>query len=185
VAIMLEVTIIIGMATSSRATNGAAGGPIFGRERKLAHLELLVDGVSERGAALLVRGEPGIGKSTLLAVASRRAENAGMRVLRATGVQPETQLPFAGLHQLVLPVLGQADLLPTPQQVALLAAFGMEEVAEAPDFSRQKFDSETGDLVDEETRKRLRRFLTALVEWARRFEQPIRAHRERDPGRKV
>jgi predicted ATPase len=84
----------------------AAGGPIFGRERELAQLERLVDGVSERGAVLLVRGEAGIGKSTLLAVACRRAEAPGMRVLRASGVQSEAQLPFAGLHQLVMPVLG-------------------------------------------------------------------------------
>jgi predicted ATPase len=56
-----------------------------------------------------------------------------MRVLRTTGVQSEARLPFAGLHQLVLPILGQADRLPTPQRAALLAAFGMEEVAEAPD----------------------------------------------------
>jgi hypothetical protein len=43
------------------ANYGAAGDPIFGRERELARLERLVDGVSECGAALLVRGKPGIG----------------------------------------------------------------------------------------------------------------------------
>ena len=42
-------------------------------------------------------------------------------------------------------------------------------------FSRQKFDTETGDLVDQETRDRLRRFLSALVEWAQRFEDPTKA----------
>ena len=107
-----------------RPNYNAAGGPIFGRERELTRLERLVDGVSEHGAALLVRGEAGIGKSTLLAAASRRAEAAGMRVLRATGVQSEAQLPFAGLHQLVMPVLGHAEHLPAPQRTALLAAFG-------------------------------------------------------------
>jgi predicted ATPase len=81
-------------------------------------LDELVHAVPERGAALLVRGEAGIGKSTLLAAACRRAENAGMRVLRTAGVQSKAQLPFAGLHQLVLPVLGQADRLPTPQRDA-------------------------------------------------------------------
>jgi chromate reductase len=64
-------------------------------------------------------------------------------------------------------------------------AYVMPEPQMLIPFSGQKFDPQTGDLVDEETRKRLRHFLTALVEWARRFEQPIRAHRERDPGRKV
>jgi hypothetical protein len=114
---MPELTITIGMATFSGATHSAAGDPIFGRERELTELEELVDGVFERGAALLVRGEPGIGKSTLVA-ASRRAEEAGMLVLRTTGVQSEAQLPFAGLHQLVLPVLDHADGLPKPQRAA-------------------------------------------------------------------
>jgi DNA-binding CsgD family transcriptional regulator/tetratricopeptide (TPR) repeat protein len=121
------------MTTSRIATHGAGEGPIFGRERELAQLYELVDRIQERGAALLVRGEPGIGKSTLLAAACRRAEDAGIRVLRTTGVQSETQLPFAGLHQLVLPVLAQTERLPTPQRVALLAAFGMVEIDEAPD----------------------------------------------------
>jgi hypothetical protein len=43
-------------------------------------------------------------------------------------------------------------------------------------FSRQKFDAETGNLVDEETRERLRRFLSALAEWTGRFEEPVKAH---------
>ncbi|CAA9219068.1 MAG: hypothetical protein AVDCRST_MAG04-532 [uncultured Acetobacteraceae bacterium] len=120
------------MTTPLSGTHDSALNPIFGREHELARLEQLVDGVSERGAALLVRGEPGIGKSTLLAAAVRYAETAGMRVLRATGVQSETHLPFAGLHQLVLPVLDRAEDLPPPQRTALFAAFGMV-AAEAPD----------------------------------------------------
>src|ERR671917_306702 len=115
------------MSPQRIANYGAAGDPIFGRERELAKLEGLVDELSEHGAALLVRGEPGIGRSTLLAAASQRAEAAGMRVLRTTGVQSEAQLPFAGLHQLVFPVLGHAEHLPAPQRTALLAAFGMVE----------------------------------------------------------
>jgi hypothetical protein len=43
-------------------------------------------------------------------------------------------------------------------------------------FSRQKFDAQTGDLVDEETRERLRRFLEALVEWSERVGRPAAAH---------
>ena len=115
------------MATLRTATHGADGGPIFGRERELAQLERLIDGLPERGSALLVQGEAGIGKSTLLSAASERAAAAGMRVLRATGVQSEARLPFAGLHQLVMPVLGHAESLPAPQRTALLAAFGMVE----------------------------------------------------------
>lgn len=129
---MLAFTIVAGMTTSRFATHSADKPPIFGRERELAQLEGLVDGGPEGGAALLVRGAAGIGKSTLLAAAARHAEARGMRVLHATGVQSEAQLPFAGLHQLVLPVLNHADRLPPPQHTALFAAFGMTEVA-SPD----------------------------------------------------
>lgn len=106
--------------------------PLVGREHELGVLAGLVDGVGERGGVLVVSGEPGIGKSALLAMAGRRASDRGMRVLTATGVQSETHLPFAGLHQLLRPIITDADGLPVRQRVALLAAFGMTDVA-APD----------------------------------------------------
>ena len=106
--------------------------PLVGREHELAVLAGLVDGVGERGGVLMVSGEPGIGKSALLAMAGRRASDRGMRVLTATGVQSETHLPFAGLHQLLRPIITDADGLPVRQRVALLAAFGMTDAA-APD----------------------------------------------------
>jgi hypothetical protein len=52
-------------------------------------------------------------------------------------------------------------------------------------FSRQKFDTETGDLVDEETRERLRRFLSALAEWTQRFEEPMKTHQRQASERKA
>jgi hypothetical protein len=52
-------------------------------------------------------------------------------------------------------------------------------------FSRQKFDAETGDLVDDETRERLRRFLEALAEWTQRFEEPMEAHQRQARERRV
>jgi DNA-binding CsgD family transcriptional regulator len=122
------------MRTSPAGAHGGAGDLIFGREIELARLGELVNGVPERGAALLVRGEAGIGKSTLLAAASRRAEGAGMRVLRATGVQSEAELPFAGLHQLLMPLLNRTGCLPAPQRSALLTAFGMLEEAASDPF---------------------------------------------------
>ena len=106
---------------------------ILGRERELAALEDLIDGVSDRGGALELSGEPGIGKSALMRESARRATARGMRVLRASGVQSEAHLPFAGLHQLLRPVLGGVDELPAPQRAALLAAFGMSEES-APDL---------------------------------------------------
>jgi chromate reductase len=56
------------------------------------------------------------------------------------------------------------------------SAYVMPEPQMLIPFSRQKFDAETGDLVDEETRERLRRFLSALAEWAQRFQEPMKAH---------
>ena len=69
---------------------------MFGRDRELSELHEIVDAVRAQGASLLVRGEPGIGKTALLTVASRHAEATGMRVLRTTGVQSEARMPFAG-----------------------------------------------------------------------------------------
>ncbi|GII34304.1 ATP-binding protein [Planotetraspora mira] len=107
---------------------------LFGREREVAKLAGLVDRVHERGDALVVRGAPGIGKSALLAVATERAEARDLLVSTASGVQSETHLPFAGLHQLLRPMLGAADQLPTRQREALLGAFGMAEVGDPEPF---------------------------------------------------
>ena len=74
-------------------------------------------------AALVIRGEPGVGKTALLDYAADHA--AGLRVLRGTGVQSEVTLPFAALHQLLYPVLDQLPALPGPQSAALSAAFGL------------------------------------------------------------
>jgi DNA-binding CsgD family transcriptional regulator len=106
--------------------------PLVGRERELGVLDGLVDGVGERGGALVVRGEAGIGKSALLAAASTRATEHGITVLTTTGVQTEAHLPFAGLHQLLRAIIAGAEGLPARQRDALLAAFGMADAA-APD----------------------------------------------------
>jgi hypothetical protein len=81
-------------------------------------------------AVLVVRGEPGIGKTALLGYAAGRA--LGFRVVRAWGVESEMELAFAGLHQLCVPMLGRLDQLPGPQHDALAVAFGMRE-GQAPD----------------------------------------------------
>jgi hypothetical protein len=101
---------------------------LYGRDSELAILDGLTSGIRERGGALLVRGEPGVGKSTLLAESGRRAQEAGLRVLTTNGVESEARLPFAGLHQLIRPILGGAEKLPRRQRDALLGAFGMSEV---------------------------------------------------------
>jgi DNA-binding CsgD family transcriptional regulator len=101
--------------------------PLVGRARELRRLHDLLAVLSQHGGGLLLRGEPGIGKSALLAEATRSASERGMRVLRTTGVQSEARLPFAGLHQLLWPVIDRLDMLAPPQRHALLAAFGMTE----------------------------------------------------------
>ena len=101
--------------------------PLLGRESEALAVSELVDGVRDRGGALVLRGEPGIGKSALLDQAAFRADAAGVRVLRTAGVESEARLPFAGLHQLVAPVLEHADTLPAPHRDAVLAAFGMTD----------------------------------------------------------
>jgi DNA-binding CsgD family transcriptional regulator len=99
--------------------------PLLGRAHEQGLLMSLLDGVGERGRALVLRGEPGIGKSRLLSVAVRAARDRGMTVLTATGVPSEAQLPFAGLHQLLRPVRERAAGLPPSQRDALDAAFGL------------------------------------------------------------
>ena len=79
---------------------------------------------------LVVSGEPGVGKTALLDYLARRAP--GCRVARATGVQPEMELAFAGLHQLCAPMLDHAERLPAPQREALRTAFGIS-AEPAPD----------------------------------------------------
>ncbi|HEY7432276.1 MAG TPA: ATP-binding protein, partial [Streptosporangiaceae bacterium] len=87
-------------------------------------LDRLVDAVrGGQSRALVVRGDPGVGKTVLLDYAARQA--SGCRVARAAGVQTEMELAFAGLHQLCAPMLGRAGHLPVPQQDALRIVFGV------------------------------------------------------------
>ena len=72
---------------------------------------------------LVVRGEPGVGKTVLLDYSAERAR--GCRVMRAAGVQSEMELAYAGLHQLCAPLLDHLDRLPEPQRDALETAFGL------------------------------------------------------------
>ena len=73
--------------------------------------------------ALVVSGEPGVGKTALLEYMADQA--SGCRVVRAAGVQSEMELAFAGLHQLVAPMLDRLDRLPVTQGDALRTAFGV------------------------------------------------------------
>jgi DNA-binding CsgD family transcriptional regulator len=114
---------------SGRSAEGVSRtSGLIGRDREFRVLNDLVDRAGDpAGGALVIRGEPGIGKSALLAAVSAEAAGRGMLVLTAIGVQSEANLPFAGLHQMVRPILHLAAGLPVRQRDALYAAFGMAD----------------------------------------------------------
>jgi DNA-binding CsgD family transcriptional regulator len=102
----------------------AAAAQLAGRRDELSVLGGLVDAVREgESRVLVVRGEPGVGKTTLLEHLAGQEHSC--QVARASGVQSEMGLAFAGLHQLCAPMLGRAERLPLPQQDALRTAFGL------------------------------------------------------------
>src|SRR5260370_8742603 len=92
-----------------------AGPELIERELESAVLDALVDRLRDGGGAVVVRGEAGIGKSVLLQRVRRRAEAHGARPLVTIGVESEAELAFAGLHQLLRPVIAALDPLPQPQ----------------------------------------------------------------------
>jgi hypothetical protein len=115
-------------SVTERPRFDSSGRRLFGREAEIAVLDQVVARIPERGGVLVLRGDAGIGKTALLAVASAEASSRGVSVLRAVGAQSEIGMAFAGLHQLLLPVLGGLDHLPAPQRDALAAAFGTVDV---------------------------------------------------------
>ena len=104
---------------------------LLDRRGECAVLDQLIDTVrAGKSRVLVVCGEPGVGKSALLDYLAGHA--AGCRVARATGVESEMELAFAGLHQLLAPVLDRVEGLPGPQRDALRTAFGLS-AGPAPD----------------------------------------------------
>jgi DNA-binding CsgD family transcriptional regulator len=107
--------------------------PLADRRAESARLDrLLADARAGRSAVLVLRGEPGIGKTAVLGYAAGRA--AGFRVVRSAGVESEMELPFAGLQQLCGPMLGGLGRLPPPQRDALGTAFGLSSGAQPDRF---------------------------------------------------
>src|SRR4051812_21128040 len=100
------------------------GGLLLGRRRERETLDRLIEAVrSGQSQAVVVRGEPGVGKSALLEYLVGRASEC--RVVRVVGIQTEMELPFAAIHQLCASMLERLDQLPGPQRDALATAFGM------------------------------------------------------------
>ncbi|RPF20391.1 ATP-binding protein [Myceligenerans xiligouense] len=105
---------------------------MIGREPEAARLARMVAGArAGQGSAIVLRGEAGIGKSALLAHVADTAA-ADLLVLRAVGVESESELPFAALHLLLRPAAHLVDRLPATQRQALRRAF-REEHGDAPD----------------------------------------------------
>jgi DNA-binding CsgD family transcriptional regulator len=91
---------------------------------------LLAAAIGGQGGAIVVRGEPGIGKTALIESVTTSAQ--GMQVLRTVGNEAEMELPFAALHQLCQPGLDKLDRLAGPQRDALRVVFGLN-AGGAPD----------------------------------------------------
>jgi DNA-binding CsgD family transcriptional regulator len=107
---------------------------LVGRRAERTRLDQLVEGLSDGdSAALVLVGEPGVGKTVLLDYARQRAR--GARILAASGFEGERDLPFAGLSILLRPLSAQLDALPGVQRRALGAALGREQPADADRFA--------------------------------------------------
>jgi DNA-binding CsgD family transcriptional regulator len=106
-------------------------GQLLGRERERGVLGRLLGAARDGdGGALVVHGEPGVGKTALLDCTVE--EGQLLTVLRTVGVEGEMELPFAALQQLCSPVLDRSERLPDPQRDALGVAFGLS-AGQAPD----------------------------------------------------
>jgi tetratricopeptide (TPR) repeat protein len=104
-----------------------SSGALFGREREVAALSSVIQASRQHGSVLVVTGEPGIGKSALLAAARDAARAAGCTVLGAVGVESEMHLPFGGVHQMLTPLMGNLGRLSRAHRDALGTALGLSD----------------------------------------------------------
>src|ERR1700712_2311170 len=113
---------------SSSATDGSLpSSALVGRDDELAYLADVVRDIHHHGDAVLVRGDPGIGKSKLLRRAAALSVAAGCTVLTATGIEKGDAQPFTGLRRILDRLLLRDNHLPAVQQRALLTAFGLAD----------------------------------------------------------
>ncbi|WP_220448588.1 ATP-binding protein [Nonomuraea mesophila] len=98
---------------------------LIGRDRELAELAMFLDKTAADGATVLLTGEPGVGKTALLDATAELAVAKGARVVRGSGVEYETDISFAGLHQLVAALPDELGRLPPAMREALEVALGL------------------------------------------------------------
>lgn len=108
---------------------GGPTGQLIGREPEMERIRAFLATARTEGAALLVIGEPGVGKTELLNAASEAASAADMRILRAAGVEFEAGTSFSVLNQLLLPLLSELPQLPDVHRDALNVALGFGDGA--------------------------------------------------------
>jgi predicted ATPase len=114
---------VAAMSTSASATSWRAVR-LVGRPAERAALDRFLAALSSgESQALVLLGEPGVGKTALLEDMAERA--SGCRVVSVSGVQSEMELAFAALHQVCAPLLDRLDAIPAPQALALRTTFGM------------------------------------------------------------
>jgi DNA-binding CsgD family transcriptional regulator/tetratricopeptide (TPR) repeat protein len=114
---------------SDVAANGKLFAPknhVFGRDAELTLIEKLINRSHQQGSSIVVRGEPGVGKSTILQATSEMARAAGALVLEVSGIESEAMPPFSGLDQLLRRLLSSPVSMPAVQRRALMTAFNMQ-----------------------------------------------------------
>ncbi|RPE46528.1 regulatory LuxR family protein [Streptomyces sp. Ag109_O5-1] len=139
----------------------ASGPPLVGRHAERDAIARLLGAVLDGlSGALVLTGEPGIGKTRLLEYAADRA--AELRVVRLTAVESETGLGYGALHRLLRPFLNRTGRLPGPQRAALDAALGL---VSAPPADRYLVGLATLTLLSEAAADQPLLFLLDDAQW--------------------
>ncbi|WP_427917303.1 AAA family ATPase [Streptomyces sp. cg40] len=144
---------------------------MVGRARQLREIKALLGQGTTAGRALLVSGEPGVGKSMLLGEVGRAATGAGSRVLSAVGVPFETELAYAGLHQLLVPLNDRFECMAGTHGEVLRGALGYggdsapvgREVTDAVTFLLRQVAAERPVLMVVDDLARLDRASSAVL----------------------
>jgi DNA-binding CsgD family transcriptional regulator len=112
------------MRTGAADVGSGSSERLVGRGRELGLLGGFVERASEDGEALLVFGDPGVGKTALLDAVAELAADGSATVLRTRGVEFEADVPYAGLHQALLPLQAEFDRIASAHREALEVALG-------------------------------------------------------------